>query len=93
MISSRSVNHPLGRNQVLVCVGEGGMRKKVARPIVRVISPLEKPGQWLSSCEIKDHLLNKKKPSMRRLYCQTVREDDGTHFLPPSGTTEDASHM
>lgn len=40
IVSSRSVNHPFGRNQVLVCVGEGGIMKKVAIPMVSEISPL-----------------------------------------------------
>ena len=38
--SSRSVNHPFGRYQVLVCVGEGGILKKVRIPIISVIDPL-----------------------------------------------------
>jgi hypothetical protein len=40
MTSSRSVNQPLGRNQAFVCVGDGGIRKNVRIPIVRVIRPL-----------------------------------------------------
>ena len=38
--SSRSVNHPFGRNHVFVCVGDGGMLKKDATPIANVIKPL-----------------------------------------------------
>lgn len=37
MISSRSVNQPFGLNQVRVCVGDGGILKKVMKPTVRVI--------------------------------------------------------
>jgi hypothetical protein len=37
--SSRGVNHPLGRNQDLVCVGDGGIIKNVAIPIRRDIRP------------------------------------------------------
>lgn len=42
MYSSRTVNQPLGLNQVLVCVGEGGILKKVTMPIRRVSNPLVK---------------------------------------------------
>jgi hypothetical protein len=37
--SSRSVNHPLGRNQVLVCTAEAGIKKNDAKPRRSVTSP------------------------------------------------------
>jgi len=39
IISSRAVNHPFGRNQDFVWVGEGGIIKNVAKPITKVIRP------------------------------------------------------
>lgn len=39
MPTSRSVNHPLGRNHVLVATAEEGMRKIAETPTVRVIRP------------------------------------------------------
>jgi hypothetical protein len=41
MVSSLSLNQPFGRNHFLVWVGEGGIMKKVASPIVNVSTPLE----------------------------------------------------
>ena len=38
--SSRSVNHPFGRNHVFVCVGDGGMLKKETMPMANDIKPL-----------------------------------------------------
>jgi hypothetical protein len=35
-LSCRSVNHPLGLNQALVCAGEGAMAKHDQTPIVKV---------------------------------------------------------
>lgn len=45
MYSSRSVNQPLGRNHVRVCVGEDGIIKNVAIPTVKVMRPLSRVGQ------------------------------------------------
>jgi hypothetical protein len=39
MVSSRSVNHPFGRNHVFVCTADAGIRKNEAKPMRRVISP------------------------------------------------------
>ena len=51
MYSSRSVNQPLGRNQLFVCVGEGGILKNVAIPMRSVIAPSIRKSQ-LSMDEI-----------------------------------------
>lgn len=42
IVSSRSSNHPFGRNHERVCVGEGGILKNVAIPIAKVMEPLYK---------------------------------------------------
>jgi len=73
MTSSLSVNQPLGRNQLLVCVGDGGILKKVAIPTARVIDPLlsfRKQKFLLTGLD----LLNKKEPSPT---CSTM---EASHF-------------
>lgn len=45
ILISRSVNQPFGLNQALVCTAEAGMRKKDARPTVRVIRPSMRKSQ------------------------------------------------
>lgn len=42
IVSSLSLNHPFGLYHDLVCVGEGGIMKKVANPIVNVSRPLQR---------------------------------------------------
>ena len=79
MVSSRSVNQPFGRNQDRVCVGEGGIIKKVAIPITSVISPLVSQAREThvtagTTNEQQRYLLNEEQPS-------------------PTGFAENTTHM
>ena len=39
IVSSRALNHPFGRNQDRVWVGDGGIMKYVAKPMMKVKMP------------------------------------------------------
>lgn len=71
MVSSRSVNQPLGRYHVLVFVGEGGILKKVAKPMTKVIKPLfmydAHQGCRNTYGSIESSALDEEKPSDMRL--------------------------
>jgi hypothetical protein len=76
IVSSRSLNHPLGRYQVLVWVGDGGILKNVAIPISRVIKPLcfdKLPVIILVNHSTRSlHLLDQEEPSDGMIYIRQI---------------------
>ena len=49
ILTSRSVNHPLGRHLDLVCEGDGGIMKNPASEMTRQINPSMRKSHFLSS--------------------------------------------
>lgn len=60
IVSSLSLNHPFGLYHDLVCVGDGGIMKKVANPIVNVSRPLERRLEPKLTVQMRVNLLHQK---------------------------------
>ena len=80
ILTSRSVNHPLGRHLDLVCEGDGGIMKNPVNEMTRQINPSMRK----SHCLFGSHVHG-------QLSCRYVTA--ATEFYAPSSLSSDTPHL